>query len=43
MAGMKPEQLARLLVLIVLRRGLRRQNEKYKKRFWMRKIYQERI
>ena len=43
MAGMKQEQLRRLLVLIVLRRRLRRQNEKYKKCFWMRRIYQERI
>ena len=43
MASMKQEQLRRLIVLIVLRRRLRRQSEKYKKRFWMRKIYQERI
>ncbi|CAB3993019.1 Hypothetical predicted protein [Paramuricea clavata] len=43
MAGINQKQLQRLIILIVLRRRLRRQNEKYKKRFWMRKIYQERI
>ena len=43
MAGMKQEQLQRLLVLIVLCRRLCRQNEKYTKHFWMQRIYQERI
>ena len=45
MAGMKQEQLRmrRLIVLTMLRRRLGGQNEKYKKRFWIRRIYQERI
>jgi hypothetical protein len=41
MAGINQKQLQRLIILIVLRRRLCKQNEKSKKQFWMRKIYQE--
>ena len=39
---LRDNHFQRLLILIVLRRRLRRRSERYKKRFWVRKIYEER-
>ena len=42
MAPIRRQHLQRLLILILLRRRLRRQDERYKERFWVQKIYEQR-
>ena len=39
---LRDNHFQRLIILVLLRRILRRRSEKYMKRFWVRKIYEER-